>query len=214
MEEPDEIDVFPDKALLRGALPSRACCATTPLVTSRSTTAHERKDIRRGWRSGRLRDGKDARCSNVAASGVGKAVLGGPETCASWRRCASHRWRAGAATLERTRARPVAQSSTVKKESRETWAQDGRWLKAQRHYGLQVELKSRNQRAARTGGKAAGSMWRPEGPRATDPRAAVLGLVRQAAEKPAEARTSWTPINTVSMRSTNRANWDSCAERS
>ena len=66
----------------------------------------------------------------------------------------SHRWGAGAATLERTRARPAAQPSTVNEESGRAWAWGGSWLKTQRHHdqhdGLQGELMSRSQRAAWT----------------------------------------------------------------
>ena len=66
-----------------------------------------------------------------------------PETYACGRMCArerqpSHGWRAGAATLERTRARPVAQPSTVKEESGSSWGRAGSWLKGEPRPGPQA----------------------------------------------------------------------------
>ena len=78
----------------------------------------------------------------------------------------SYRWRAGAATLEMTRGRPVEQPSTVKEESGRTWVREGSWPKAQRHHDhdhrLLAELKSRNQRAACTRGSR--QLWGPRKP--------------------------------------------------
>ena len=45
------------------------------------------------------------------------------------------------------------------------------------------------------------------------PRGAVPGLVRlkEATKKPAEKITFWTPLETVTVRSASRANWDKAA---
>ena len=132
-----------------------------PLVTTSRLT-----DRRRGERRGRRRGGKDARCSNIAASGVWKAVLGAQRLYVCWRGCArehqpSHGWRAGEAPLEDTREGSGADFDS--KRAGELGLGEATGSKAQRHqdhdHGLQEELKSRNQRVPRSQGEAAGSTW-------------------------------------------------------
>ena len=84
----------------------------------RLTTASGRNDRRRGWLGRRVRDGKDAHCSNVAASGVGNAVFAQRLTlvgaCA---RGSVSRATAGAPLRPRPRPRTAGRAAVEEAES-------------------------------------------------------------------------------------------------